>query len=119
MGYDLHITRKDYWADPKGNRIEQEEWDSCVAQDSSLSKDPKNGEYDYLYTSGSSHPLWYDSDLGNVFTKNPDKPTIIKMVSVAKLLSAEVRGDDDELYESNGEVAKIPPSKNKPWWKLW
>ena|GEM_PF-2686269 len=43
MGYDLHITRKEFWADKEGSIITLEEWQQYVATDPDLASDPEIG----------------------------------------------------------------------------
>ena len=43
MGYDLHITRAEYWAENDGNRISEEEWLRVIEQDQELVIDTANG----------------------------------------------------------------------------
>lgn len=45
----------------------------------------------------SNHPcFWYES--GRIFRKNPDTPTLKKMIEIAHKLSARVVGDEEEEY---------------------
>lgn len=121
MGYDLHITRKEFWADSGEPKITKSEWETYISSDNQITQDKYSGENDYICQHDDGEfPLWYDDELGNIYTKNPTQNQIKKMVIIAKQLSAQVRGDDDELYDSNGEIipeeSVIPP---KPWWKFW
>lgn len=99
MGYDLHITRKECWSDPHGPQIALPEWLRYVDSDDEVIRDAKNSEHDFLFVRGSVEaPLWWNPDLGEVYTKNPDDETIEKLVQIAKRLNARVLGDDDEEY---------------------
>jgi hypothetical protein len=51
MGYDLHITRADHWAENEGHEITRDEWFALVASDPELTPDPVNGN-DYALWSG-------------------------------------------------------------------
>jgi hypothetical protein len=104
MGYDLHITRKDFWADEEGERISPEEWQAYVNGDPEISDDPENPHEDnFLYRrDGEPWPLWFDRPQGNVYTKNPPLDVIQKMARIAQVLGAQVRGDDDERYDLDG-----------------
>ena len=144
MGYELHITRIEHWADPEAPIITLEEWLEYVKDDTELLL--TNG-----YSSGFSHtqtfqespgfcewlahPVsqetnsrpWFSYSRGTIDTKNLDSHTIRKMVQIALELNANVQGDDGELYdedsikemenfEKSGLVAEVV---KKPWWKFW
>ncbi len=105
MGYDLHITRKEYWFDEdKDKEISLEEWQQIVAEDNDLIVDEINtADYDIVYVGhdlrgvkGNHACFWYNE--GNIEAKNPDEVVITKMVKIATLLNAKVQGDDGELY---------------------
>lgn len=107
MGYDLHITRKEFWADEDvENSISRLEWQEYLKADSEITDDPENPHEDnYLYIrDGGNWPLWFNPRLGNIDTKNPEVDVIKKMVRIANALGAQVRGDDDELYDLNGDI---------------
>ncbi|MFN2125831.1 MAG: hypothetical protein ACK2UF_22890 [Candidatus Promineifilaceae bacterium] len=52
MGYDLHITRKEYWAEP-GDDIASEEWLTLVEHDPELSLQAENGPYFAVWSTKS------------------------------------------------------------------
>jgi hypothetical protein len=99
MGYDLHITRKEFWADDEGPEITLEEWRNYVATDSSIMLDEKNpGGQNYVLRVGQNMcPLWWD-ERAEIYTKNPDPTVIAKLVQIANVLGAKVMGDDGEIY---------------------
>src|SRR5690606_76441 len=100
--YDLHITRKEFWADPEDERsIFISEWNAYVESDPEITQDPENlGENNYLYKRVVGNwPLWFDPELGEINTKNPESDVIKKMVRVANYFGATVHGDDDEVYD--------------------
>ena len=99
MGYCLHITRKEFWADEDGPAISLDEWQRYVSSDPNVESDPDNpGPDNYLLVSHPDRwPLWWDA-IGNVYTKNPDPQVIAKLVEIAAVLNARVRGDDNEVY---------------------
>jgi len=105
MGYDLHITRKDYWADQKGPSISLDEWTKYARGDSNLSLDPNNpGPENWILAEhGRAWPLWWD-EKGHIVAKNPGPPMIEKLVAIANALGARVLGDDDEVY---GEASTV------------
>ncbi len=145
MGYDLHIIRREDWADRETPDILLDEWLSYIEHDKEL--ELTNG---YNITIGSetqfqnrpgfcewnSHPTekspnsrpWFAYWKGSIETKNPDAPTIRKMLQIASALNAKVQGDDGEFYtedyltelESAEELNKFSrQQRKKPWWKLW
>lgn len=101
MGYDLHITRKEYWADDEGAQISLEEWCAYARKDADLTPDLENPSPKNWCI--ASHPqawrLWWSR--GEVNTKSPDAAAIAKMVSIANVLKARVLGDDNEIYGVN------------------
>jgi hypothetical protein len=99
LGYDLHITRKEFWSDENGPVITLEEWAAYVASDPTVRPDPDNpGIENYVVTSEAGNwPLWWNPS-GEIFTKNPDDHAIAKMVRIARALDARVLGDDEEIY---------------------
>lgn len=99
MGYDLHITRKEFWSDDDGPAITLDEWLAYVAQDPEIELDPQNpGPENYVITSHLDRwPLWWHRS-GELNTKNPDHRAIAKLVQIAQKLDARVLGDDDEIY---------------------
>ena len=98
-GYDLHITRKAFWADETGSKITFAEWQAYVHSDKQVARDPENGEQDFLVSiPGQSFPLWFNASLGELYTKNPTDRAIRKLRDIARRLKAQVQGDDGELY---------------------
>lgn len=104
MGYELHVTRKNFWADEDGPVIAAEEWLSIVERDPDLSLDLRNGPYHARWGGPSKYDEpWIDWAEGELYTKNPDPPLIAKLLEIAGVLSAKVRGDDNEVYTSPTE----------------
>ena len=100
MGYDLHITRKEHWADEDGPAVASEEWLRVVEEDPELRPAGENGPYFAIWSGPSEYDdPWLDWFEGNVYTKNPDPPLIRKMVAIADRLGAKVQGDDGETYD--------------------
>lgn len=95
MGYDLHITRSTDWADTSGREIGPQEWLAVVAEDADLISDPTHGPYAVRWTNA-----WFDWSEGNVYTTDPDRSTFVKLLDLAKRLTAVVQGDDGEFYEN-------------------
>ncbi len=101
MGYDLHITRKTFWADDNGPVITAEEWLAYVATDSQLRLDTSSKRHRVTLAIQSRYPdSWLEWFEGDIYTKNPDEPILAKMLEIAAALKARVQGDDGEIYRS-------------------
>ena len=102
MGYDLHITRKEFWSDEDGPTIRIDEWIAYLNGDPEIEADPENPGLENwrLAKHPEKWPLWWDRR-GEIYTKNPDSEVIKKMVQIAESLHARVLGDDDEIYGTN------------------
>jgi hypothetical protein len=113
MGYDLHITRGESWADSEEHPIPIDEWRKIVKNDASLepqehveATNPQTGEVIRMETPGgavwtnpeSGSEVFFGYRSGKISVKNPDEPTIGKMKRLAALLAARVLGDEDEEY---------------------
>lgn len=114
MGYDLHISRKKDWSDPEGLVISFDEWVNYVSSDPSVQKDPVNGQHDFLYVAHpfEPKPLWWNE--GEIYTKNPDKETVKKLVEIAQSLGARVLGDDGETYSAWARFPQPDPWPETP-----
>lgn len=99
MGYGVHVTRKDFWADDDGPVISLEEWKDYVAKDPEIEPDAENpnGENYVLKIGPDQWPLWWTS--GEICAKNPDDIVVEKFVVIARALGAKVQGDDGEEVE--------------------
>ena len=98
-GYDLHITKKDFWADENGPCISREEWNNYVKTDSQIQRDDKNSTDDFLVSLElEQFPIWYNPDLCEIYTKNPSENAINKLIKISEVLGARVQGDDSESY---------------------
>ncbi len=113
MGYDLHITRKEFWADEDGPVIPFEEWANHVEADPDIEQDADNGKHDFLYVRHPEGPvpLWWNE--GEVYTKSPDKHTVRKLIEIAQSLGARVLGDDGESYSDWSKFPLPDPSPKK------
>jgi len=96
MGYDIHITRRKFWAD-KGDDITAEEWLKYVHRDPELGLRPESGKCFAAWSGGS----WLDWSEGVIYTKNPNDALVAKMVAIAKQFDATVQGDDSEIYDGS------------------
>jgi hypothetical protein len=98
-GYDIHVTRKSFWADEVGPKITAEQWQAYVKTDPQVALDTANGPEDFMVSTPSeSFPLWYSPQLGEIYTKNPSDAAILKLQDIAESLGAGVQGDDGESY---------------------
>ena len=99
MGYELHITRAKFWAENEGQEITGAEWLRLIGEDVELKNDENNGplfaEWSPTTPRSSS---WFDWSDGNIYTKNPGRKTLVKMLQIADLLGATVQGDEGEIY---------------------
>ncbi|WP_413457235.1 hypothetical protein [Herbaspirillum huttiense] len=99
-GYELHITRKNHWADVAGPRITESEWQSYVQQDTAIQNDAQNSRDAFIVSTddGESFSIWYNPRSGELSTKNPSDAAIEIMKKIAARLKAKVQGDDGESY---------------------
>lgn len=133
------------WADRDVPDISIDEWLSYIRTDNELELtngfEMKLGSESQFqnrpgYCEWNAHPTerdhnarpWFDYWEGSIGTKNPDIPTIRKMIQMSTALNAKVQGDDGEFY-NEGSLLELEKSKKqessltreykKPWWKLW
>lgn len=119
MGYEFHITRREFYADEHGPGISSDEWLALVEADEELELAVENGPYfarflgDCRYGRGMG---WFDWQDGCVSTKNPDEAIVAKMLKLARALDAKVQGDDGEIYVTpdlaSGFVEPTAPRKS-------
>jgi hypothetical protein len=115
MGYDLHITRREFWS-YNGDDITASEWLAVVAQDPELQLDKENGPYFVTRKQESSaNPSWLNWSNGQIYSKNPDDALIDKMVSIAKKLNARVQGDEGEFYKSSKDAHRVPNKRGEKY----
>jgi len=109
MGWEIHITRAEDWADSGRCPITPEEWLALVKADPELTIDPRdNGPYFALWLShqvDEDHP-WFDWFQGAIRTKHPDGRTLGKALQIARHFGACVQGDDGEIYERPEDLDK-------------
>lgn len=108
MGYDFHVTRKEYWCDEAGPEISLDEWISYAHNDGQIQADPDNsGDENWVVVLGAGYwPLWWRAT-GELYTKNPGDAMIHKLISIGNALSARVLGDNDEIYRKDSSGAII------------
>jgi hypothetical protein len=102
MGWEIHITRAEYWPDSQKQPISSEEWLALVKADPELIVDPRdNGPCFALWLAhwvGDDHP-WFDWFKGAINTKYPDRKTLGKALEIARHFGARVQEDDGEEYK--------------------
>ena len=127
MGYDLHITRAELWAENEGAEITAEEWRAVVESDPELTFAPEVGEHFAIWSGPSRHAQpWLGWSDGNVYTKYPDSALLRKMVVLAERLGARVQGDDGEWYTGDEPLDAMldaadddssPSGGPASWWR--
>ncbi len=136
MGYELHITRREHWADADGPEIAYFDWLDYLNIDRSLQEDAvfqKEGSEAQERTcviwtdwsgrkGGKEARLWLRD--GNIVTSDADAEFRRKMFVMADVLGAKLQGAKGEIYNSVGEPdsrGRIKPSRSgkRPWWKFW
>lgn len=140
MGYNLHITRQEHWAENENEslQIRLEEWLEYVHNDKELTLNKEAYSYtqkdsdEIFYPPGFAEwkgnnnleGVWFDYSDGEIETKNPEQETIKKMKQIAKELNAKLMGDDGEIYDLDSDKIfrdeeEVKLEVNKPWWKFW
>ena len=101
MGYEVHITRAENWAENQDDFIQAEEWLNLVESDGELTLDVRNGPYFAMWSGPSEYEEpWFAWSEGNIHATYPDPMMLGKMIQIAGKLGAKVQGDDGELYEN-------------------
>jgi hypothetical protein len=132
MGYDVHATRAENWADNAGHEIAAQEWLEIIKQDRELIPSPENGDFFVIWRGANKYPeTWFCWDNGNISTKNPDKATFKKLLQIAQKLNAQIQGDDGEFYgkveienfddsylENQGEVSLARKLEDGIWARI-
>lgn len=119
MGYDLNIIRQnDYTNDEEESNISFEEWIEYVASDPELKLtkgyemvipgiektwQESPGFCEWVGGPKSEDDIipWFDYGYGCITAKNPNNDTIKKMIEIANVLNAKVRGDSFEYYDES------------------
>jgi hypothetical protein len=116
LGYDLHITRAESWAENANHLISPAEWLAYVEADLELELSPEDGPCFTRWSGKSKHPdPWLDWSHGNIYSKNPDDASIDNTVAIARELDAQIQGDDGEVYCSGHEppVSPVPSTLDR------
>lgn len=106
MGYNVHITRRQYWFDEEGPTITRQEWLDYVAQDPQMQADGTAGDAWWRPDADTQVGLWHQDN--RVETKNPGQDTLRKMHQIAQALDARVLGDENEAYGADGQMLAAP-----------
>ena len=108
MGYNVYVTRADDWSRNEGAEISGDEWLRLVHSDAELTIYAANGRFFALWD-GKSELVdpWIDWLAGNLYTKNPDRALLRKLLEIASRLGARVQGDEGEEYLSEVKVGGI------------
>ena len=99
MGYDVHLHRADSWTQSAAVPISRDEWHRVVASDQEL-RPERDSPDTVLWTGPCRYPdgTWFFWQEGRVFTKNPDRAILAKLLQLAQRLGARVEGDDGTFY---------------------
>jgi len=102
VGYDFHITRASDWTHNTRYEISAAEWLGYIRTDPELTPDPENGPHAVVWSARheGEEVAWLDWCSGNVYTTNPDRARLRKMLEIARALGGWVQGDRGEVYES-------------------
>jgi hypothetical protein len=108
MAFQMHIVRqRDYKNPEEESNISLDEWLQYINSDPELELLTEEGPG---FCQWLEHPKaevpWFDFGFANIYTKNPDKHTLKKMINISIALNGKVRSDDfeyyDETYFTNG-----------------
>ena len=109
------------WFDEDGPAISVDEWSKLVVSDSEMRMEgfaeattsdgsklrvESDGLAVWVAYSGrddDGNLAWFSFNGGNIVVKNPDTEILKKMWQIAQRLSAQVQGDEGELYDENGD----------------
>lgn len=99
MGYDLHVTRASHWTRTAGSQITEDEWTKVSTADPDLQQDQSNGANAVVWVDAEGQRRgWFDWYDGVVYTTDPDRATVAKLMELATRLGARVQGDSGEFY---------------------
>jgi hypothetical protein len=119
VGYDIYITRADEWYESEASPIGVEECVAVIKQDPDLRLAGDSAFDSGLYFEWTGHPHCIESfelSGGMISIKNPDNPTLAKMLDLAERLQAKVVGDDGESYDRQSLEGSRPkrPRESRP-----
>ena len=93
-------TWRHNWTSSAGHEIPTTAWQDLVSEDPELRPDGENGPHavEWLDPAGGVRG-WFDWYAGVVYTTNPDRARVGKLLDIAARLGARVQGDAGEFYE--------------------
>lgn len=136
MRYDVHITRKQDWADKEDStNVSLAEWLDYVAADPEMRLDTQaeapagdtgtTVEVDnaglsvwllYSKNGRAGNYAWFSHEGDRITVKNPDEEILGKMLAVAHALGARVQGDDGEYYDEVEPLFANPTGSRTATW---
>ena len=137
MGYNLHITRASDWIESESAPIAIDEWKRAVASvpgirldDSALVvTNPKTGEKISLAVRDGDVAVFLDGEWFKVFHyregritfkpgpvnfDDPKDPVAAAAIGLARILGANIVGDEGEIYWPKTKTAARSKGKAKP-----
>lgn len=109
MSTYVYISRRRDPFDEAGPEISASEWLALTEQAGDFrgasGEDDEWGSVNARVWTGHASPVVFDLKGGNIETKNPDPPTIIRMKALAVALSAAVFSENGELFDERGRHA--------------
>lgn len=129
MAYDLHIVRTKDWTRAASAPIAKEEVDSLIVADAELAwfttdyvdmvEAGASTRYYMITWRGEPCFWWYRNQ---VKCAGPSEAQVSKLLQMARILNAQVVGDDGEVYpleQQTSSTGKLAPSKAQRWpfWK--
>lgn len=111
MGYELHVTRAEFWAENEDHQISIDEWLALIDSDPSLILHEDAGPVSARLAGDLDSGGWIDWDDGNLNAKVPHPEVFAKLLEIAAALDARIQGDDGEGYERLDDYpGRINPS---------
>lgn len=83
MGYDIHITRRDFWGDNGEPAITRKEWQAILARDSDLGCVGDEDTAQMLDPTGRAARFFWHID-GEIAAIKSDRPVLMSLVAVQK-----------------------------------
>jgi hypothetical protein len=133
VGYDLHISRDECWAESSREPITRAEWRHLVDADPAMempgfieATNPADGAVIRIEDAGiavwSGHPAGvrvpFSYRAGRIIVKSPDSVVIDKMLEIASVLGAHLIGDEGERYPLDlGAPAPEGTRRKQSWWR--
>ena len=117
MGWEMHITRAEYWAESETQPIGSEEWVALISRDNELAFDRRNGEFHVIWK--GQETCWLEWRDGEIYSKSPTQPLYEKMLEIATALNAHLRDDDDRPYLLPGDLLNPSWARSATKTSLW